>query len=243
MKISFIKTAFLTIMSAACISLLLHISGCTGTDIPAGSDLCNATITIQGPDPIIAELCDPGGAVYDLVVNGIDLSDPANKASWVYTWNVSGDLKMMSSPSDPNLVVAPTMSNGGGTISLLGPAADCKPGEGKLVTWASKPVNIIPNKLSVSYLPKEVCFDPKTGTVSGYFTVDELINQKSAVYDWTILPAGAGKIVQVNGALFNQVYVADIKSDFTLNVTKIGFSCSNTKGSSQFMLNSFPACQ
>jgi hypothetical protein len=224
----------------------LHLSGCGADIAPNVPDLCSATITVAGPKPVIGELCSSNSLLYELYANGTNLSDPANKANWVCTWSVSGDLAMDSSPNDQVLIVHATAESGSGTITARAPAdGECKTEEGSFKTLIAEQIAIIPNKLTIGYSPS-TCIDVKTGTASGLFSVDDLylknFPKDNAVYLWSVTPVGAATASKLQGLLFNEIQVVNINADFTLTVTRVGDKCTKTTTSKFFMLSSFTSC-
>ena len=217
------KTAFLTLLGAGAITVLSNLSGCTdilGIDTDY-KPICEWKATIEGPDEIFLDACEPLDVQYDLFVDGqpLDLKD-------VGVWSISGDLEVVSiGNTNPVLVKATEITDVSGvgfgliTFSAETRAGECETAEGGSKVLATKNISIFPNTL---YVDSDLCYDTSTNLASGILTLTDKA-PGAQNYIWTIAPAGIAEINPVPGTPF--CHVKNAKGDFSIRVEKIGTKC------------------
>ncbi len=217
------KTTFLTLLVAGAIVALSNLSGCTdilGIDTDYKS-VCEWKATIEGPDEIFFDACEPLDVQYELFVDGqpLDLND-------VGVWNISGDLDVISvGNTNPVVVRAKEINDVSGvgfgliTFSAETRPDECETAEGGSLLLATKNISIFPNKLSIE---SNLCYDGSTNLASGTLTlIDKAPGAQN--YTWTIAPAGIADIDPQPNSPFCKVKNA--KGNFTVWVEKTGSKC------------------
>jgi hypothetical protein len=228
MKKTLVKTALLTVLSAASLFALFNLSACTDIlGIDTGyTPWCKINFEIKGPDEIFIDPgCKPVEVTYELFADGKVMEPLAGGNAYGLTWNVTGDLSVVSATDPSPLVVVPPLTItevsgiGFSEISVTGAISSDECGtQGETTTYATKNVSIFAN---VMVIDSDVCsFGGAPG--SGILTMkDKALGDKN--YDWEIIPADAATISPTPGTPFCKVTNA-IK-DFTVRVQKINTDC------------------
>ncbi|GHM99752.1 hypothetical protein WSM22_12420 [Cytophagales bacterium WSM2-2] len=239
-QISLLKTAFLLLVSTGSIYVLLNLSGCT--DI-AGIDtdykkLCGSKITLEGPATLFVEPCDPQDVTYNVFVDGVNIIDPTNKVDWGFKWIVSGDIQIISAPTNGPIIIRATQPKGFGTITLMGFVdGECHADEGsELRTWATLTIGIQPNTIDIE---PHLCTDLMGQVLTGSFSVKDSAPGLQD-YIWNVTPVTAADISPMAGT--PTCNISNIKADFTISVAKVGKTCTTTPVAKFVQLSSLTVC-